>query len=209
MVTQRAGRPQGRRPLAGMLQYAGPPAGRAREVTRMRIEQPHALGQQEAIGRVNRLLDGLIQAPPGGATIKEVRKRWDGQRMTFSFTISRGFFGAAFSGTMDVTDDRVVVASELPALVKGFVGEERIQSGDRRSPRQRAEVDPWTDPTACRPPGPAPKESPSPLGATWNAKVGAWNFALYSKHATVGHPAAVRRPTSSSNRSTASGSTTS
>ncbi len=25
---------------------------------------------------------------------------------------------------------------------------------------------------------------PSPLGATWNAKAGAWNFALYSKHAT-------------------------
>jgi isoamylase len=25
---------------------------------------------------------------------------------------------------------------------------------------------------------------PAPLGATWNAKVGAWNFALYSKHAT-------------------------
>ena len=26
---------------------------------------------------------------------------------------------------------------------------------------------------------------PSPLGATWNAKAGAWNFALYSKHATA------------------------
>jgi glycogen operon protein len=25
----------------------------------------------------------------------------------------------------------------------------------------------------------------SPLGATWNAKAGAWNFALYSKHATA------------------------
>jgi hypothetical protein len=96
-------------------------------VTLMRIEQVHALGQQEAIGRVNRLLDRLIQDPPGGATIKEVSRRWHGKRMTFSFAISRGFFGADFGGTMDVTDDRVVVTSELPALVTSFVGEDRIR----------------------------------------------------------------------------------
>ncbi len=93
----------------------------------MQIEQPHGLGQQEAIGRVNRLLDRLIKHPPGGATIKEIRRHWDGQRMTFSFKMSRGFLGAEFSGSMDVTDDRVVVASEVPALVKGFVGEDRIR----------------------------------------------------------------------------------
>jgi hypothetical protein len=109
-----------------MLQYPNPRGSRAGEVTLMRIEQPHALGQQEAIGRVNQLLDRLIRNPPGGATIKDVRKRWDGQQMTFSFAVSRGFFGAEFSGTMDVTDDRVVVAAELPALVKSFVGEERV-----------------------------------------------------------------------------------
>ena len=28
---------------------------------------------------------------------------------------------------MDVTDDRVVVESELPAIVKGFVREERVR----------------------------------------------------------------------------------
>ena len=76
---------------------------------------------------MNRLLDRLIKDPPGGATIKEVRRRWDGERLTFSFAISLGFFGAEFSGTMDVTDDRVVVEAELPALVKSFVGEERAR----------------------------------------------------------------------------------
>jgi hypothetical protein len=110
-----------------MLQYASPRASPAGEVTLMRIEQPHALGQQEAIGRMNGLLDRLIQDPPGGATIKEVHRRWHGERMTFSFAVSRGFFGAEFSGSMDVTDDRVVVAAELPPLVKSFVGEERIR----------------------------------------------------------------------------------
>jgi hypothetical protein len=110
-----------------MLQYASPRASRAGEVTLMRIEQPHALGKKEVIDRVDRLLDRLIQAPPGGATITEVRKRWEGQRLTLSFAIARGFFGASFSGTMDVTDDRVVVDAELPALVKSFVGEERVR----------------------------------------------------------------------------------
>jgi hypothetical protein len=93
----------------------------------MLIEQPHALGRPGAIDRVNQLLDRLLENPPGGATIKEVLKRWDGERLTFRFGISLGFFGAEFSGTMDVTDDRVVVESELPALVKSFVGEERAR----------------------------------------------------------------------------------
>jgi hypothetical protein len=97
-------------------------------VTLMRIEQPHALGQRGAIERVDRFLDRLIQDPPGGATIKDVHKRWDGPRMTFSFALSWGFFGGEFDGTMDVADDHVVVvASELPALVRSFVGEERIR----------------------------------------------------------------------------------
>jgi hypothetical protein len=110
-----------------MLQYANPRGSRAGEVTLMRIEQPHALGKKEVIDRVDRLLDRLIQNPPGGAKIKDVRKRWDGQLMTFSFAVSRGFFGATFSGTMDVTDDRVVVEAELPALVKSLVGEDRVK----------------------------------------------------------------------------------
>ena len=92
----------------------------------MRIEQPHALGQREAVERVDRFLDRLIKDPPGGATVKDVRKRWDGPRMTFSFAIAWGFFGGEFGGTLDVTDNSVVVASELPGLVRSFVGEERI-----------------------------------------------------------------------------------
>jgi hypothetical protein len=97
------------------------------EANIMRIEQPHALGQQEAIRRIDHFLDRLVQEPPGGVTIKEARKDWDGNRMTFSFTASRGFFGTTIRGLMEVLDDRVVVESELPSLVKSILGEERIQ----------------------------------------------------------------------------------
>jgi len=92
----------------------------------MRIERPHTLGRQEATNRVDRVLDRLIQEPPGGVTIKDARKDWDGHRMTFSFAIVKGFFTTSFRGSMDVMDDRVVVESELPPLVRTFLGEERI-----------------------------------------------------------------------------------
>jgi len=97
------------------------------EVNAMRIEQPHTIGQQAAIGRVDRFLDRLIQDPPGGATIREPRREWDGNRMTFSFAIARGFFATTFSGTMEVADDRVIVDADLPPLVKSFIGEERVR----------------------------------------------------------------------------------
>ena len=93
----------------------------------MRIEQPHALGHQEAILRVDRFLDGLIQRPPGGATVNDPVKNWDGNRMTFAFSIRRGFFGTSFGGWMDVTDDRVVVETAVPPLVRSLLGEERIR----------------------------------------------------------------------------------
>jgi hypothetical protein len=93
----------------------------------MRIEQPHTLGQQEAINRIDHFLDRLVQEPPGGVTIKDARKDWDGNRMTFSFTAAKGFFGTSIRGLMEVLADRVIVESELPGFVKSILGEERIQ----------------------------------------------------------------------------------
>jgi hypothetical protein len=110
-----------------MLQYADVDQHGASEAHTMRIEQPHELGRQEAMTRIDRFLDGLSKAPPGGVTIKDARKEWDGNRMTFSFTAAKGPFGTAIRGQMDVMDDQVVVESELPMLVKNFLGEDRIR----------------------------------------------------------------------------------
>jgi hypothetical protein len=94
----------------------------------MRIEHPHHLSQEEARARIDRFLEGLMQQqPPGGVTIKDPQKSWDGNRMNFSFTAAKGFFGTSINGQMEVTTDRVVVDSELPSLVKNVVGEGRIQ----------------------------------------------------------------------------------
>lgn len=93
----------------------------------MRIQQPHKLGQREAIGRIDRFLERLAQEPPGGVTIKDAKTDWDGNRMDFSFTAAKGGFGTSISGRMEVRDDEVVVESDLPTLVKAFLGEERIR----------------------------------------------------------------------------------
>jgi hypothetical protein len=94
----------------------------------MRIEQPHSLGRQEASERIDRFLDSLMrQRPPGGVTVKDPQKSWVGHTMNFSFTAAKGMFGTAIRGLMHVHEDRVVVESELPALVKSFVGEGRIK----------------------------------------------------------------------------------
>jgi hypothetical protein len=93
----------------------------------MRIEQPHSLGQAAAISRIDAFLERIVQNPPGGVTVKDARKSWNGSRMSFSFTAARGFFGTTIQGVMDVLDDKVVVESELPALVQSFVGEEKVR----------------------------------------------------------------------------------
>jgi hypothetical protein len=93
----------------------------------MQVEQPHALGQRDAIRRLDGFLDGLVQQPPGGVTITVVRREWTGGRMDFSFTAGQGLFSTSISGVMEVLDDRVILESDLPALVRNFLGEDRIK----------------------------------------------------------------------------------
>jgi hypothetical protein len=94
----------------------------------MQIEQSHGLGEAKAISRIDHFLDDLMQRqPPGGVSITDARKEWDGNRMNFSFAAGKGFFSTTIRGVMEVTNDRVVVTSEIPALVRSVVGEERIR----------------------------------------------------------------------------------
>jgi hypothetical protein len=94
----------------------------------MYIEEPHELGRQEAIGRIDGFLEELMQQqPPGGITIKNPQKQWDGNAMRFSFTAAKGFFGTTIEGVLRVEDDRVIMESELPGLVRTLVGEDRIR----------------------------------------------------------------------------------
>jgi hypothetical protein len=94
----------------------------------MHIEEQHQLGREEAAARIDNFLEALMERqPPGGITIKEPQKSWNGNTMDFSFTAAKGLFGTSISGRIKVDDDRVTVDSELPALVRSFVGEDRVR----------------------------------------------------------------------------------
>jgi hypothetical protein len=93
----------------------------------MRIEQSHSLGQEAARSRIDQFLEKLVQDPPGGVTVKDAQRDWNGNQMTFSFTAVKGFFGTSIKGVMDVMEDKVVVESDLPPLVKNLLGEDRIR----------------------------------------------------------------------------------
>jgi hypothetical protein len=94
----------------------------------MRVEQDHELGREQAIRKVDAFLEGLRnRQPPGGVSITDARKSWSGNRMSFSFVASKGFFGTTIAGTMLVTEDKVIVESELPGIIRALAGEERIK----------------------------------------------------------------------------------
>jgi hypothetical protein len=93
----------------------------------MRIEQKHSLGEAEAMRRIDTVLDDLLgREPPGGITVSNAWKNWNGNRMDFSLSAGKGMFRTTVSGTMLVTKGAVVVESELPGLVRSFVGEDRV-----------------------------------------------------------------------------------
>ena len=93
----------------------------------MHFEQPHQLGQQQAIQRLDSTLSDLMtRTPPAGLDITDPQKTWAGNRMNFSFKAAKGFFGAHIHGSMEVTDNAVIVDAELPTMLTRFMGEDRI-----------------------------------------------------------------------------------
>jgi hypothetical protein len=48
--------------------------------------------------------------------------------MNFSFTGKLGFISIPLTGTVTVDDTNVTVECELPAMLKTFLGEEKVQA---------------------------------------------------------------------------------
>ena len=91
---------------------------------------PHHKTQQEAIGIIDRGADDLFAGVAGGMVeIVDQKKAWTGSRMSFSFTGRVGFISVPLSGTIVVDDWNVTVECELPAMVKNFIGEDKVGSG--------------------------------------------------------------------------------
>ena len=95
----------------------------------MHIERRHNVGKEEAIQKIDTFLDDLMHGQfPGNVAIKEASKSWSNDAMSFSFKAKKGFLGAMISGVLRVTQDSVMMDSDLPGLVTAFVSEDQIRN---------------------------------------------------------------------------------
>ena len=95
----------------------------------MTLTIPHHKTQQEVIGIIDRGADGLFAGAADGAVeIVGQKKEWNGSTMLFSFTAQLGFISIPLSGTIVVDDQNVTVNIGLPAMVKNFIGEDKVSS---------------------------------------------------------------------------------
>ena len=73
------------------------------------ISIPHQLGRAEARRRIQTGFAKIIHVVPGSGAYSE---RWDGDRLTFSFTA----LGQTVTGVINVLDDAVAMEIELSGV---------------------------------------------------------------------------------------------
>jgi hypothetical protein len=102
----------------------------------MKVIIPHQTTVEEAIMIVDRSANDLFDGAAGGAVeLVDRKKGWAGPLMDFSMTARVGFISLPISGMVVVDETNVTVHCELPALVKTFVGEDRIRASIERKVR--------------------------------------------------------------------------
>lgn len=94
----------------------------------MLIRFEHRVGQNEATRRLNKTIDSLLRQSFTGVTIKDSQKNWRANVLNFSFRVKKGLFESNISGTITVLDKTVLFEGDLPAMVRTFVGEDKIRS---------------------------------------------------------------------------------
>lgn len=106
-------------------------------MARIRLQEPHGLGAQEARQRLNEYVGELTRGTFPGVTIDDVQKHWEGPRLETSFRAKKGFFSKRVSGSMLVEASSVTVEVEVPDLVFSFVPREQVESVVRQKLREK------------------------------------------------------------------------
>jgi hypothetical protein len=95
----------------------------------MTVIVPHKKTRQEAIQVVDQAVVQLYSASVMGVEIVDPVKKWADSTMIFSLTGRLGFIEVPLSGTVAVDDENVTILCELPAILKNFIGEDKIRAG--------------------------------------------------------------------------------
>jgi predicted metal-dependent hydrolase len=86
----------------------------------MRISVPHRIDKATARKRIEERLHQMLGTY--GHYLSEIEHRWEGDRLIFSGKAK----GMKANGTVDITDNEVIIDGKLPLLARPF--EPRIKS---------------------------------------------------------------------------------
>src|SRR5437660_4413274 len=86
----------------------------------MRITIPHKMNKSTARGRIETRLHQLLSTY--GHYLSEIDHRWEGDRLVFSGKAK----GLKANGTVDITDNEVIIDGKLPLMARPF--EPRIKN---------------------------------------------------------------------------------
>ncbi|HEY3838284.1 MAG TPA: hypothetical protein VGL72_17010 [Bryobacteraceae bacterium] len=79
---------------------------------------------------VERSTEDLFRSAAGGVVqISDVKKNWNGNTMSFSFTAAVAFFTTPIEGTVAVTEKEVTIDVVLPEAFRKFLPEDKLKSG--------------------------------------------------------------------------------
>src|SRR5579859_6334968 len=95
----------------------------------MRAVISHGTSREKAIETVDRSSSDLFDFGSKSVLLTEQKKSWRGPVMEFSLVAKAGFITLPLAGTVTVDDTNVTIECELPALVKNFIGEEKLRGG--------------------------------------------------------------------------------
>lgn len=94
----------------------------------MHIEHPHQLEKQQAIEKIQQLLDEFLKRDLGASTsMIERDMNWNDNVLDFSFKAQQGLLNAAITGKAQVLDRLLILDIEMPTIVTALLGEDRIR----------------------------------------------------------------------------------
>ena len=86
----------------------------------MEIRRHHNMTMDAAVQLSDQILPGFIEQ--AGDNVSNIQRQWDGYVLRFAFRTR----GMNIKGTFLVTDDEIIIESELPFMARLF--EERVRS---------------------------------------------------------------------------------
>ena len=82
----------------------------------MEIRRHHNITMDSAVQLANQILPGFIEK--AGDNVSNIERQWDGNVLRFAFQAH----GMNIKGTLLVTDDEIIIESELPFMARPFEG---------------------------------------------------------------------------------------